>query len=265
MAAKASSVIDLGMLLVTEMGRWREKKVDRPRAGDVSQYGACLVHRMRADSPSCERCCVLGTLGSFCDAASFVRLFLFSGPALASPARDDDDVVAGTAAADWPGISLGPLSELEGLDEEQRRWWRKGRETPTAAAMGATAVIEVTTGAAARRTVAGSMLGVCLRAALRKERRGRSSKGDGRAEGEGLKVSMSRSTSVGRALACKAGKRLACGRSASEKGLANRRSTLPEASLGPRGVRTDKGASADKQLGQSLRVRETPRNCWRQR
>lgn len=30
--AKASSVIDLGRLCVTEIGRWREKKVDRPRA-----------------------------------------------------------------------------------------------------------------------------------------------------------------------------------------------------------------------------------------
>jgi hypothetical protein len=32
MAAKASSETVLGKVWVTEMGRWREKKVERPRA-----------------------------------------------------------------------------------------------------------------------------------------------------------------------------------------------------------------------------------------
>lgn len=106
---------------------------------------------------------MLGTLGSFCDAALLSALSLllrFLVFVLASPDREDVD--AGTAA-DWPGMSLGPLSELEGFDDDARRWCRKGREAPTAAAaLGAEALREATSGVGGtettRRTVLGSIV-----------------------------------------------------------------------------------------------------------
>jgi hypothetical protein len=80
--------------------------------------------------------CVLGTLGrllkedaAFCDPSLFFR-FLLSLPALPSLRA------AGEAVTDWPAAtSLAPLSDLEGLDEEHRRWCPRtkiGAEAATA-------------------------------------------------------------------------------------------------------------------------------------
>lgn len=45
--------------------------------------------------------------------------FRFSLPALPSARADPDE-----AGTDWPAaISLDPLSDLEGFEEEHRRWW----------------------------------------------------------------------------------------------------------------------------------------------
>lgn len=65
---------------------------------------------------------MLGTLGSFCAEACEDLDFLLRF----SPEDFADWVEAGT---DWPaGRSLGPLSELEGFDEEHLRWCLMGRE-----------------------------------------------------------------------------------------------------------------------------------------
>lgn len=103
---------------------------------------------------------MLGTLGSFCDASEVSLLLRFLPLDFVSADREDAD--AGTAA-DWPGMSLEPLSELEGFEEEHRRWCRKGREAPTAAAaLGAEALMEETSGVGGtettRRTVLGNMM-----------------------------------------------------------------------------------------------------------
>lgn len=106
---------------------------------------------------------MLGTLGSFCEAfrsaLSLLFRFRFSPVVLLWPDREEAD--AGTA--DWPGISLGPLSELEGFEEDHRRWWRMGLAMPTvAAALGAEVLKDETRGvggtAATRRTEQGNML-----------------------------------------------------------------------------------------------------------
>jgi len=73
------------------------------------------------------RCCVLGTLGSFwvADCWSFGFRPRFSPDDFADwldDAEDDDD----DAGTDWPaGMSLGPLSGLDGLDDEHLLWWRR--------------------------------------------------------------------------------------------------------------------------------------------
>lgn len=78
---------------------------------------------------------MVGTLGSLrkeallSEASLFFR-FLLSPPALPSARAD---VEAGTE--DWPaGMSPGPLSGLEGLEEENRRWWSRMRTGAAAAA-----------------------------------------------------------------------------------------------------------------------------------
>jgi hypothetical protein len=82
--------------------------------------------------------CVLGTLGSFLKAASrsegclYLRLRL-SPLALPCPRVDEE------AATDWSaGMSLDPLSDREGFEEEHRRWCpRVRRGTEAAVALGA--------------------------------------------------------------------------------------------------------------------------------
>lgn len=68
---------------------------------------------------------MLGTLGSFFIAAflSEAFLFLFSPPVLPCPRADAD------AGTDWSGMSLAPLSDLDGFDDDARRWCpRQGTE-----------------------------------------------------------------------------------------------------------------------------------------
>jgi hypothetical protein len=77
---------------------------------------------------------VLGTLGSFFNeffsTASLLLRFLFSPFDLVSVLEELDEACTG-----WPaGVSLGPLSGLEGLDEEHRRWCP--RQSATAVALG---------------------------------------------------------------------------------------------------------------------------------
>ena len=70
--------------------------------------------------PSCERCCVLGTLGSgfTAGAASFAFLLRFSPVDFASPVLAlSDEGTDGLAEK-----SLDPLSGLDGLDEDARLW-----------------------------------------------------------------------------------------------------------------------------------------------
>lgn len=65
---------------------------------------------------------VVGTLGSFLKELSFSEASLFLrfrfSPAALPSARAEAD-----AGTDWPaGMSLDPLSDLEGFEEEHRRW-----------------------------------------------------------------------------------------------------------------------------------------------
>lgn len=106
---------------------------------------------------------MLGTLGSFLkeatrsDESLFFR-FLLSPPALPSPRLELED-----AGTDWSAeMSLDPLSDLDGLDEENLRWWPLTM-TGLEVALGAAAVREATrppAGAEAttRRTEDGSMI-----------------------------------------------------------------------------------------------------------
>lgn len=64
---------------------------------------------------------MLGTLGSLLNDASRSEVSFDLRLRLSLPDLGADAVEAGT---DWPAeISLEPLSELEGFDEEKRRWW----------------------------------------------------------------------------------------------------------------------------------------------
>jgi hypothetical protein len=81
--------------------------------------------------------CVLGTLGSFfieallSEPSLFFR-FLLSPPVLPSVRA------AGDAATDSPAeMSLDPLSDLEGFDDEHLRWWPRAKTETDAAALGA--------------------------------------------------------------------------------------------------------------------------------
>jgi hypothetical protein len=76
--------------------------------------------------------CVLGTLGNFLteaarsEASLLLLRFRFSVPDLG---------LAVEAGTDWPAdISLEPLSDLEGLEEEHRRCWLRRK---TGMALGA--------------------------------------------------------------------------------------------------------------------------------
>ena len=107
--------------------------------------------------------CVLGTLGSFftealLSEASLSFRFLLSLPALPS-AR-----AAGEAATDSPAeMSLGPLSDREGFDDEHLLWWPRAKTDAAAAAFGAAAAsVDARPGGAAdettRRTETGNMI-----------------------------------------------------------------------------------------------------------
>ena len=80
---------------------------------------------VRYGLPSCDRCCVLGTLGSGFTAGvvSLAFLLRFSPVDLASLdlALSDEGWTEGLAEK-----SFGPLSGLDGFDEEARLWWRLG-------------------------------------------------------------------------------------------------------------------------------------------
>lgn len=110
--------------------------------------------------------CVLGTLGSFFAAASRSDdfRFLFSPPDLPCPRAEAD------AGTDWlAGMSLEPLSDREGFDDDDLRWCpRPKKGTDVAAAALGTAEqtsVEVSPPAvdaveATRRTEEGSMMAV---------------------------------------------------------------------------------------------------------
>lgn len=124
--------------------------------------------------------CVLGTLGSFLVASRSALRFRFSPPALLWPRGD--------AATDWPGdMSLESLSDLEGFDDEHRRWWprpMKGVDA-AAAALGAEEAKDGASppawGAVAttRRTDEGSMIEVTSRSPAEQRERGSYRVGDG--------------------------------------------------------------------------------------
>jgi len=103
MEAKISPETALGRLCVMEMGRCCEKKLERARLSKGT-------------------CCVLGTLGSFLLAEACGSLALF----LRFSLEDFADRLA-EAGTDCPaGRSFGPLSGLDGFEEEHRLWWRLG-------------------------------------------------------------------------------------------------------------------------------------------
>jgi hypothetical protein len=133
MAAKDSSVMILGKLWVTEMGRWREKKVDSPRTAEALplERPARGVDKGEViDKPSFERCCVLGTTGScFVMDESFAFLLRRSpvGFAFDDSASDDFDSADDAGTDCRAEISFDPLSGLDGFEEEHRLWWHAGR------------------------------------------------------------------------------------------------------------------------------------------
>jgi hypothetical protein len=126
----------------------------------------------KRNSPSSDMWCVLGTLGSFLAAAllsapSLFFRFLLSPPAFCADDEDDpedEDV----AATDSPAaMSLAPLSDLDGFEDEHLRWWAprtSATDPPAVAALGAAAAANVETmpleGAeqTTRRTDEGSMM-----------------------------------------------------------------------------------------------------------
>lgn len=100
MAAKASSVTTLGRLWVMEMGRCCEKKVERARL-------------------STGRCCVEGTLGSFCTegreaSCLALRLRLNEDEEF----EEEEEEVEFDGVDGTPGRAFEPLSGLEGFDDE---------------------------------------------------------------------------------------------------------------------------------------------------
>ena len=114
-----------GIVWEMEMGRWREKKLDKPRARlPWLAYAAPKRVSLKINIPSCDMWCVLGTLGSFLNEASFPDASLFLRLLLSPEALPSARAVE-EAGTDWPApveMSLEPLSDFEGFDEEKRRW-----------------------------------------------------------------------------------------------------------------------------------------------
>lgn len=125
--------------------------------------------------------CVLGTLGSFLNGASFADASLFFrlllSPVALPSARADDE-----AGTDWSApaeMSLEPLSDFEGLDDEKRRWWPRMKTGEEAAALDAEDAMDEASPAGwpdeatTRRTEDGNMV-VCMpRCNLSRRRRSR--------------------------------------------------------------------------------------------